>query len=256
MGQRKCLNEKRLTKKQVRELVAKGGWLHEEYTRFFNYPYASTLLQNRDLIYELSEGRFLYVFDEHGVLLPGKGDIYSADYFLKLIDWCRRVREDSANNRGSSVDYWRFYSKCPLDFPQHIALLENELATVLGLDRSLLDGSYASLDAVSRACEAYGLDKVLTTLYDHLVAYAGEVIRLRVNGFWEMNTTHAGGAYPFVSIGFTSVQYMPINAVYVATNAIEQTIELRKEVANEIRACAHRVKYARNEQANNQNQKR
>jgi hypothetical protein len=82
MGQRKCLNEKRLTKKQVQELVEKEGQLHNEYTAFFQETYASGHVK-RDLVYELPDDRFLYVFDQQDISTPGKGDIYAKAYFLK-----------------------------------------------------------------------------------------------------------------------------------------------------------------------------
>lgn len=244
MGQRNCLNEKRLTKKQVQELVEREGRLHPEYTAFFKEEYSST----RDLVYELPNDCFLYVFDPQGVYIPGKGDIYPTTYLLQWMQQLQRARVDAANNRGSSVEHWRFYSPHPHDFIHQVASLVAHLADALHLDQQILDRSYASLDVVSKACETMGPDTVFTTLYDNVVAYVGEVIRQRVEGHWEVNTTHAGGDYPFVSIGFLRVQYMPINVVWTALQGLTP-IDLRQETANEIRLRATRAKMER-QQAN------
>jgi len=244
MGQRNCLNEKRLTKKQVQELVEREGQLHAEYTAFFKEKYSS----KQDLVYELPNDRFLYVFDPQGVWIPGKGDIYTTAYLLQWMQQLRRARVDAANNRGSSVGHWRFYSRHPHDFVHQIASLIAHLADALHLDQQVLDRSYVSLDVVSRACEALEPDIIFTTLYDNLVAYVGEVIRQRVEGYWEVNSTHAGGDYPFVSVGFPRLQYMPINVVWTALQGLAP-IDLRQEAANEIRLRATRVKMER-QQAN------
>jgi hypothetical protein len=244
MGQRNCLNEKRLTKKQVQELVEREGQLHSEYTAFFKEDYSST----QDLVYELPHDRFLYVFDPQGVYIPGKGDIYPTAYLLQWMRQLKRARVDAANNRFGSVDHWRFYSRHPHDFIQQVTPLAGHLADALHLDQQTLDRSYASLDAVSKACEALGPDMVFTTLYDNVLAYVGEVIRQRVAGHWEVNTTHAGGDYPFVSVGFPRVQYMPINVVWTALQG-SGPVDLRKEAANEIRLRGTRVKMER-QQAN------
>ncbi|SFQ82706.1 hypothetical protein [Hymenobacter arizonensis] len=243
MGQRKCLNEKRLTKKQVQALVEKEGQLHKEYTAFFQETYASGHVQ-RDLVYELPDDRFLYVFDQLDLSIPGKGDVYAKAYFLKWMQSVQRVRDNYANNRGSSVDHWRFYSHCQNTLIERLPELADELARVLQIDRVLLDKSYASLDLVSTACEALGLDTVFKQLYDPVVAYVGEVIRQRVNGWWELNATHYGGNYPFISVGLDRVQYMPINVAWTAMQGMDP-IDFRKEAANEVRLRASSVKFER-----------
>nr|GFD49682.1 hypothetical protein [Tanacetum cinerariifolium] len=119
------------------------------------------------------------------------GDIYSNEYFLRWMRWVERVREDYAYGRASSVDHWRFYSRHKEQLITHIPALQSELAQVLELNSFLLDGSYASLDMVSAACERYGLENVFAALYDNVVAYVGEVIKKRVKGYWEVNTSRS-----------------------------------------------------------------
>ena len=41
MGQRRTLNQKRLTKKEVRHLIDTEGKLHEQYTNFFEEKYVT-----------------------------------------------------------------------------------------------------------------------------------------------------------------------------------------------------------------------
>lgn len=243
MGRKNQLNARRLTNQQVQDLIRTEGKLHEEFTAFFEEKYASGSV-SRDEVYELEGKRFLYVFDPKGVSLPGKGDIYPDEYFQRFVNWVKRVRADNAAGRSSSVDHWRFYSRYKSDLINHLDALAEELANKLDISRNLFDKSYASLDLISAACKQHGIDSVFESLYDNLVAYTGEVIRKRLNGVWEVNKTHSGGEYPFISIGFDSVQYMAINATWCALNGIDP-IDFRKEAANEIRQQASRANYAR-----------
>ncbi|MBW4647481.1 MAG: hypothetical protein KME06_02095 [Kastovskya adunca ATA6-11-RM4] len=232
MGHKKSLNKKRLTRKQVQELIEAEGKLHEEFTKFFEETY-STGYKNQPLVYELPNDRFLYVFDPKEIGSPGKGDIYPKDYFLRRVQWTQRVRDDSANNRGSSIRHWRYYSKNKAELISKIEQLIDELAEKLAIPRPQLDFSYASLDIVSSKAEDYELDEVQAELYDNLVAYVGEVLKRRVNGQWAIETLHGDEKYPYISADTKGV-LMPINVVWTELNGLEP-MNLRKETANEVR---------------------
>jgi hypothetical protein len=243
MGQRKTINKKRLTRNEVQQIIETEGKFHEEYTKFFEEKYVTGHVK-QDKVYELPGDRFLYVFDEDGLSIPGKGDIYSKDYFLRFIKWNQRVRDNYKHNRGSSVTHWRFYSKYKTEILAHTDELITELSDKLKIDKSKLDKGYKSLDIVSKACESYGLDNSIENLYDNLVIYTGEVIKERVNGHWEINKTHAGGEYPYISVGIPNVQYMAANAVWSAMSGLED-INFRKEAAGEVRRNGFDVKFYR-----------
>jgi hypothetical protein len=234
MGHKKSLNKKRLTRKQVQELIEAEGKLHEEFTEFFEETY-STGYKKQPLVYELPNDRFLYVFDPEGIVLAGKGDIYPKDHFLRSIRWTQRVRDNYANNRGSSVSHWRYYSKNKTELINKIDQLIDELAEKLAIPRPQLDFSYASLDIVSSKAEDYGLDEVQAELYDNLVAYVGEVLKRRVNGQWANSVVSAYQEYsdPYISADIKGV-LMPINVVWTELNDLEP-MNLRKETANEVR---------------------
>lgn len=232
----RAINTRRLTKKQVQELLkVEGGKLHEEYSR-------KSGNDGRDLVYKLPGDRFLYVFDPDGITIPGKGDIYSGEYFRNLIDWTQRVEADFAHGRGSSVQHWRYYSQYKSELLNHMDALLANLASELVIETHLLDKSYASLDLISHKLEQYGKEKAYANLYDNLVAYVGEVIKLRVKGTWVMNTSHAGGSYPFVDV--LGVQYMPINAVWSAICGIDK-INLRSETTKIVRENGWRLNLAK-----------
>lgn len=241
MGQRRTLNQKRLTKKEVRYLIDTEGKLHQEYTDFFKEKYVTGYIK-RDKVYELPGDRFLYVFDENDSSIPGKGDIYSKDYFLRFVKWNQRVRDDYKNNRGSSVDHWRYYSKYRAKILDHIDELVTELSGTLNLDKSKLDKSYQSLDIVSRACEAYGLDNTIKDLYDNLVIYVGEVIKERVNGHWDINKINSGGDYPYIGVDLPEVQYMTVNVVWSALSGLDD-INLRKEAGDEVKRRGPEIQF-------------
>jgi hypothetical protein len=242
MGQRRTLNQKRLTKKEVLEIIRTEGQIHEEYTKFFEEKYVTGRVK-QDKVYELPGDRFLYVFDEDG--LRGKGDIYPKDYFLRWKNKIEKIRKDYKNNRGSSVSHWFYYSKHKGDMLKHQEELLVELADHLKIDQNKLDNSYKSLDLVSLACSHLDYEFIFKNLYDNLVFYVGEVIKQRVNGKWGINNTHAGGEYPFISIGLERVQYMPINATWSALDGLDP-IDFRKQAANEVRLNASNADYYRN----------
>jgi hypothetical protein len=182
------------------------------------------------------------VFDENDSKLPGKGDIYPKDYFLRFVKWNQRVRDDYKNNRASSVDHWRYYSKYGPKILDHIDELIVELSTTLNLDENKLDRSYKSLDQVSKACEAYGLDNSIKYLYDNLVMYSGEVIKERVNGHWEINRINYGGDYPYIAVDLSEVQYMAVNVVWSALSGLDE-INLRKEAGDEVKRRAPEIQF-------------
>jgi len=242
MGQRRTLNQRRLTKKEVQDIIRTEGRLHEEYTKFFEERYVTGYIK-QDKIYELPGDRFLYVFDETGI--RGKGDIYSKDYFLKWKRKRERIREDCKNNRGSTVSHWLYYSKYKDEILSHQEELLTELSDRLKIDQKKLDKSYKSLDLVSSACAELDFDFIFKNLYDNLVIYVGEVIRQRVNGTWAINKTHAGGEYPYISIGLAQVQYMPINATWSSLEGLDP-IDFRKQAADEVRLNASKADFYRN----------
>jgi hypothetical protein len=231
MGKKKSLNSKRLTKKQVQELIKSEGKLHEEFTDFFEETY-STGYKNQPQVYELSNDRFLFVFDPKGIMIPGRGDIYPREYFLRWIRWTQKVREDYANSRGSSVEHWIHYSKHKAQLVNKISALVDELLEYLDISHDQLDFSYKSLDVLSSKSEDCGLEKVQAELYDNLVAYVGEVIRRRVKGHWAIREDYPGCEYPIVSV--SEGVLMPINVVWQELGGIEP-MNLRKEAANEVR---------------------
>ncbi|MGZ3777905.1 MAG: hypothetical protein ACXVI9_10105, partial [Mucilaginibacter sp.] len=163
---------------------------------------------------------------------------------LKLVQRNQRIEQDTIYKRLSSVDHWRFYSKHKNEITDHIEPLVAELSAKSGISQKNLDTTYESLDLVSAICQRYDPEVLYQELYDNLVAYTGEVIRKRVYGNWAINENFSGGKYPYISIGFKNIQYMPINAVWTAITGLDP-IDLRKEAANEVRLNASKAKFER-----------
>ena len=228
----KSLNAKRLTKRQVQALIESEGKLHQEFTDFFEETY-STGYKNQPQVYELANERFLFVYDPKGISIPGKGDIYSKEDLLQMIRWTQKVRDDYANDRGSSGEHWRYCSKHKAQLVDRIGELVDELVRCLDIAHEQLDFSYKSLDIVSNKAENYGLEKVQSNLYDNLVAYVGEVIRKRVKGHWQVISDNDPSLnYPAISANEGIL--MPINIVWQELTELEP-MNLRKEAANEVR---------------------
>lgn len=231
MGVKKSLNSKRLTKKQVQELIKSEGRLHQEFTGILEETYL-TGSKNQPQIYELSNDRFLLVFDPNGISIPGRGDIYSKEYFLRLVKWTQKIRTDSIDGRGSSLEHWRYYSQHKGQIIDITGELIDRLATSLDISRDLLNLSSKSLDILSIKAEDYGLEKVQSELYDNLVAYVGEVMRYKVKGDWMLKQDYPNCEYPAISINDKVL--MPINTVWQELQGLEQ-MNLRKGFSSEIR---------------------
>ena len=244
MGNKRTLNAKRLTKKQVQILIRSEARLHEEYTKVFEVIYTPEFTK-RDLVYELPGDRFLYVFDEKDVLLPGKGDIYPKEYFERFVAWVKRVNANLLNKRGNSLDHWAFYSKNKLNFISRIDELVVELARKLTINIFELDKSYSSLNLISEILKEWDIITIFEELYDSLVAYIGEVIKQRVKGGWRLNSLDTDFDYPFISIiELKGIHYMPINVCWGVIGGID-AIDLRRGVINEIRSNISRVTFER-----------
>jgi hypothetical protein len=93
MPAKKTLNQKRLTKHQVAELVHSGATFRSDLVDRLAETYASGY-RTQPGVYELAGDRFLYVFDSRELRLGGKGDIYPGDYFRRFVRWAEKVRED------------------------------------------------------------------------------------------------------------------------------------------------------------------
>jgi hypothetical protein len=227
------LNQKRLTRKQVQELIALEGRLHQEFTHILEETYM-TGYKNQPQVYELSNDRLLFVFDPKEISIGGKGDIYTKAYFSASIRRRQKVKEDHANGRIHTTDHWTYYSKYKEQLVNKIDELVDELGKCLDISRNILDFSYKSLDILSSKCEDYGIEKIQVELYDCLVAYVGEVIRRRLKGDWIIRESYQGHQYPLIDI---NDGISPILVVWQCFHEIEP-MNLRKACTREIRRAA------------------
>ncbi len=250
---RKCLNSKRLTKQQVQQLVATEGKLHPEFTDCFAQIYA-TGYRNQPLVYELTNDRFLFVFDPAGIVSAGKGDIYDRQYFLRWVRSHKRVQQNIINGCVSSTSHWYYYSQHKENLIDQIDVLIGELAAKLAIAPQQLDFSYPSLDIITQQTEIYKCPshhlsedydpqpELVQDLYDHLVAYVGEVLRRRVNGKWAISDSSMdqSSAYPYPYIWKEPRKVlMPVNVVWQELIGL-LPLNWRQETANEVRRRSFR----------------
>jgi hypothetical protein len=234
VSRRKTLNERRLTKKQVAALVAEGARPRPDLEQEFA---DAGIGLRRPRIYELQGGRILQVFTDQESGLGGRGDIYTIDYFQRFIAWSKRVDANAKAWRNSSVSHWFYHSKLRTDIPSKAPALIEELRGWLRVPR--LEMSYAGLDAASRYVDAIGFERAQETIYDHLVAYVGEVMRSRTHGSWMVETRNGQEPYPYVAAPKHSC-IMPVNVVWSELDGLDSA-DLRREAANEVRRA--RMKY-------------
>jgi hypothetical protein len=85
---------------------------------------------------------------------------------------------------------------------------------------------------VSAYVEGIGIERAQQEIYDHLVAYVGEVLRLRIHGHWEVNNRD-WQPYPYL-VGAMYDPVMPINVVWQELSGYAP-VNLRTAAANEVR---------------------
>src|SRR6266581_1894874 len=141
MARKKTLNERRLTRRQVQELISSGARRRPDLSVSFEQTF-STGHKSRPLVYELEGDRYLFVFDEAESGLAGKGDIYPAGYFLRFVRWTVRVREDQEHGRGNSVDHWAYYSAFGHQLISNVGTLVEQLRSAISRPGLHLDCSY------------------------------------------------------------------------------------------------------------------
>ena len=222
---------RRLTKREVQALIASGARPRPDLSAALENKF-STGYTERPLVFELEGDRYLYVFDEQQSGLGGKGDIYAANYFLSFVRWTAKVREDSKHGLGNSTSHWAYYSQFKADLLSNLDMLIGQLRSTMGRSRDELDLSYKSLDIVSRFVEDLGIERAQKELYDHLVAYVGEVLRLQMDGRWQIDRKH-DPPVPYL-VGPRHRTTMPINVVWGELNGLD-TVDLRAAAANELR---------------------
>jgi len=218
---------------QVSAIVAEGAQLRPELMECFREVYRSGEI-NQPLVYELKDDRFLFVFDENDLSIPGKGDIYSGDYFRRFARWYERNRDDELRH-VSSVAHWFHFSNVKATLPSSIVRLTDELASASNLPRDALDFTYASLDSLSRHVEQLGPDAASETMYDHLVGYVGEVIRVRTKGAWCIDASNPSEPFPYIAAE-RHAPIMPINVVWGQLNGIDP-VDFRRAAAQEVRSA-------------------
>ena len=224
MARKRTLNEGRLTKRQVQELISSGARPRPDLSAALE----PTSLQQ--LVYELEGDRYLVVFGELVPSLAGKGDIYAADDFRRFVRWLAKVDEDAKHGRQGSVEHWAHHSALKHRLTANIDTLVAQLRSTRTADE--LDFSYQSLDVVSAYVEAIGVERAQQEIYDHLVAYVGEVLRLRIQGSWEIRRDDPQ-PYPYL-VGAKHDPTMPINVVWEQLSGLAP-VNLRAAAANEVR---------------------
>ena len=74
MTRRKTINDRRLTRRQVQELIACGARPRPDLAAPFEQTF-STGYKEQPLVYELEGGRYLFVFDAAGRLVAAPGSM-------------------------------------------------------------------------------------------------------------------------------------------------------------------------------------
>jgi hypothetical protein len=228
---------RRLKKIEVKEIIEEGAILNEEYSKEFYEKYWNGN-EEINLVYDLPNGDFLFVFSSEGDSIKGKGNYYERESFLRMLRWRKKVFADYANGRGSSVDHWKSFTK------QGAKLIENKelnlslISEELKIEPNSLDYSYESLGLIDKQVNKYPYGDTWKVLYDCLVYYVGEIIKIRVGGTWKINESPMDYDFPSVTVTNSDLNYMPINIVWEQIDGLNDC-NLRKATADEIRINAY-----------------
>jgi hypothetical protein len=208
MARKRTLNERRLTKRQVQELISSGARPRPDLTAALD----SALPQSR--------------------VYGGKGDVYSGDDFRRFVRWTAKVDEDARHGRQGSVRHWAYYSALKDRLTSNIDTLVAQLRSAMSRTADDLDFSYQSLDVVSEYVEVIGVERAQQELYGHLVAYVGEVLKARIHGRWQLRRDHPQ-PHPYL-VGAKHDPTMPINVVWQELSGLAP-VNLGTVAANEAR---------------------
>ena len=228
MNRRITINEKKLTKPQVQELLKNGGAVYDkQVSHIINMDIGFNALD----IYKLADGNYLYV---SAVQAPGKGDIWPKAYVEKEVARLQRQQKKPILKDMSNVEHWYYFSKVKKRFPTQVSPLISSLFSELALSKRHMDYSYDSLDRLSKRLNELGGEVVERELYDGIVAYLGEMLIRKVDGTWSFDEDKNLGLpiRPKIVTSYPWVWFDPITPVFLSFSEPEFT--LRRNLANEI----------------------
>jgi len=238
-AQRVTLNEKPLSRKETLKLAAEEGILHERYSEILTDRFNGKIVTLRRA-YTLPGDRILYIRDVEGKY-DGKGDIFTAAYFEKFVNHLERMKADIAHGRTSNIAHWHFYSVHQTQLIARIPRLLKELVEGLDMKPEALDLTPASLDLLSTKIRETDMNRVLTTLYDHLVAYTGEVMRKHAKGAmdWALEPDFH---FPVIATRYPNVSFNPVNLVWEELTSMQE-VNFRKAYGKELRQVGSRLSF-------------
>ncbi|MBF4515963.1 hypothetical protein IRZ71_06400 [Flavobacterium sp. ANB] len=212
-------------------MVNSEGILNEEYTNFLTEEFDNgNFILNQ--VFLISRNRILYI-QEANQKKGGQGLIFEKEYFDNFVFKLKRMKEDKENGRNSNFQHWSFYSKNKNSIINKVDQLQKDLARILETDINQLNYSTKSLDLLSKLVFDFGNVKAMTEIYDNLVAYIGQVIKMNskkeIN--WNLETNFD---FPIIVTDFKGVNYNPINIVWEELTNYDQ-IDFRKAYSKEMR---------------------
>jgi len=236
-AKRITINEKPLSRKDTIKLAQSEGILNERYSDILTEKYDGKIITLRQA-YTLPGERVLYIRDVDGKY-DGKGDIFTKEYFEKFVNHLERMQQDIENGRNSNIAHWHFYSSNKSNLIEKIPSLLTELYDRLECDGKMLDLTTASLDDLSEKINKFERQVVLTTLYDNLVAYIGEVIKKNSKNasIWILDKNFE---YPSISTSYKGISFNPINVVWEELTSMDDA-NFRKAYGKELRQVGNRL---------------
>ena len=233
----KTINDKPISRKETQTLAIKDGVFHQEYSDILTEKHDGKIITLRH-VYSLPENRILYIRDVDGKY-DGKGNIYQKVEFEKFVKHIERMKEDVQNGRNSNISHWNFYSANKSKIAEKIPELLKDLSSILKTDTKTLNLTTNSLDALSSKIRDIDRKVVLTTLYDNLVAYIGEVIIKNSNNAigWGKDQNFD---FPIIKTVYKNVSFNPINVIWEELIKMNDA-DFRKAYGKEVRQVGSKL---------------
>ena len=229
----------KLSKKEAFELANSEGLLNDEYTDFLTEKFENgNFILNQ--VFLISNNKILYI-QEVNQKRGGKGVIFEKQYFDNFIFKLKRMKDDIENGRNSNIQHWHFYSLNKNSIIDKVDELLKELAKKLEIDIKQLDYSTRSLDLLSKLVFEFGNVKAMTEIYDNLVIYIGQIIK--INSKKETNwNLESSFNFPIITTEFKNINFNPINIVWEELTNYER-IDFRKAYGKEMRRIGTELSY-------------
>ncbi|MTB53488.1 hypothetical protein [Lewinella sp. W8] len=167
---------KKLRKKEL-ESILNNSKVDTQWTDRINFDERFT----KYTIYRSTAGEFIEVNQ-----ITGKGAIVAEEHLIASNDFRRKISHNLKRGIQSSHDQWKFYHSIEDDFSLLVKNAVPSLSSITRIPSKKLTFSLASFKEIDETLDPdlFWDDARLKEIYDPLMGYIGEYMRLKSSGTW------------------------------------------------------------------------